>query len=138
MVPWHSADQRLQPKLTPIPCVSVYLQHHWGQEVWLSLIVSLLILCCPCIIWCCCLKEQYGGSTKNYSSGTQGTSCRPLAQPPQQMQQQGGYATASNCIATSCICAACVSTAAYVTTAAAIRTSSTGYASSICNLNRWP
>ena len=55
------------------------------------LTVGLLILCCPCITWHCCLKEKYGGSTKNYSSGTQGTSYRPLAQPPQQVQQQGGY-----------------------------------------------
>jgi len=62
-----------------------------GSRGLILLIVGLLILCCPCITWYCFFKEKSGGSTKNYTSATQAASYQPMAQPPQQVQQQGGY-----------------------------------------------
>ena len=61
-----------------------------GSRGLILLIVGLLILCCPCLIWYCFFRDKSSGSTKNYSSATQAASYQPLAQPPQQMQQQEG------------------------------------------------
>lgn len=60
------------------------------------LIFGVGILCCPCITWFCCFREQskslgYGTNYSNAPQPQTNAMYQPIAQPPKLVQQQGGY-----------------------------------------------